>query len=113
MALVLPGLLQLAVWHERAGLPGAVLELPELLERGDHLAEDARVLACLDHVEQQRKQMLAEAFALAHDRTRQRILTQVLPAFPNAVITEAPAIAEAARPLENLPPWLRGIGSRQ
>lgn len=57
--------------------------------------------------------MLAEAFALAHDRTRQRILTQVLPAFPNAVITEAPAIAEAARPLENLPPWLRGIGSRQ
>ncbi|MGW9642432.1 hypothetical protein ACWHAU_25315 [Streptomyces albidoflavus] len=71
------------------------------------------VLAYLDHLEQQRKQMPAEAFALAHGRTRQRILTQVLPAFPDAMITEARAIAEAARPLENLPPLLGGIGSRQ
>ncbi|MEV6867613.1 hypothetical protein AB0M44_42320 [Streptosporangium subroseum] len=65
------------------------------------------VLAYLDHLEQQRLDMPAEAFAVAHERTRRRILTQVLPAFPDAVI------AEATRPLEILPPLLGGIGSRQ
>ncbi|MFF4491536.1 hypothetical protein ACFY0F_34645 [Streptomyces sp. NPDC001544] len=71
------------------------------------------VLAYLDHIEDQRQGMPAEAFELVHGRTRQRILTQVLPAFPEAVLTEARAIAEAARPLEHLPPLLGGIGSRQ
>ncbi|MFH9973476.1 hypothetical protein [Streptomyces virginiae] len=71
------------------------------------------VLAYLDHLEDQRRAMPAEAFALAHGRTRQRILTQILPAFPEPVLAEARAIAEATRPLENLPPLLGGIGSRQ
>ncbi|WP_330436272.1 hypothetical protein OIC43_42505 [Streptomyces sp. NBC_00825] len=71
------------------------------------------VLAYLDHLEEQRQGMSAETFSLVHGRTRQRILTQILPAFPDAVITEARAIAEATSPLENLPPLLGGIGSRQ
>ncbi|WP_143673880.1 hypothetical protein OG333_38215 (plasmid) [Streptomyces anulatus] len=71
------------------------------------------VLAYLDHLEEQRAGMPAEAFALAHGRTRRRILTQILPAFPASVITEARAIAESTRPLKNLPPLLGGIGSRQ
>ncbi|MFD0294846.1 hypothetical protein [Streptomyces sp. NPDC127118] len=71
------------------------------------------VLAYLDHIEDQRRGMPAEAFALVHGRTRQRILTQILPAFPDAVLAEARAIAETTRPLENLPPLLGGIGSRQ
>ncbi|MFB0627598.1 hypothetical protein [Streptomyces sp. AB3(2024)] len=71
------------------------------------------VLAYLDHLEDQRQAMPANAFALAHGRTRQRILTQILPAFPEPVLAAARAIAEATRPLENLPPLLGGIGSRQ
>ncbi|MGV9758340.1 hypothetical protein ACWDUC_21260 [Streptomyces tricolor] len=71
------------------------------------------VLAYLDHLEEQRQAMPAGAFAVAHGRTRERILTQILPAFPGPVLAEARAIAEATHPLENLPPLLGGIGSRQ
>ncbi|HUY51246.1 MAG TPA: hypothetical protein VMV92_37000 [Streptosporangiaceae bacterium] len=70
------------------------------------------ILAFLDHVESQREAMSADAWAQMHARTRNRILTQILPAFPPDIITEARAIAEADDPLCNLPPLLGGIGAR-
>ncbi|WP_261563119.1 hypothetical protein [Frankia tisae] len=70
------------------------------------------VLAFLDHVEEQREHLDAEAWAGLHGATRRRILTQILPAFPDDLIAQARAIAEADRPLEHLPPLLGGIGTR-
>jgi len=56
--------------------------------------------------------MSADSWSQMHARTRNRILTQILPAFPPDLITEARAIAEADDPLRNLPPLLGGIGTR-
>jgi hypothetical protein len=70
------------------------------------------ILAFLDHIEGQREAMSADAWAQMHGRTRNRIITQILPAFPPDLITEARAIAEADDPLRNLPPLLGGIGTR-
>jgi len=70
------------------------------------------ILAFLDHIEGQREAMNAGTWAQMHARTRNRILTQILPAFPPDLITEARAIAEADDPLRNLPPLLGGIGTR-
>jgi len=70
------------------------------------------ILAFLDHIEGQREAMSADAWAQLHSRTRNRIITQILPAFPAGLITEARAIAEADDPLHNLPPLLGGIGTR-
>jgi hypothetical protein len=70
------------------------------------------ILAFLDHIEGQREAMSADAWAQLHGGTRERILTQILPAFPPDLITEARAIAEADDPLRNLPPLLGGIGAR-
>jgi hypothetical protein len=71
------------------------------------------ILAFLDHIEGQRTAMNADAWAQLHGRTRNRIITQILPAFPQDLITEARAIAEADDPLRNLPPLLGGIGTRE
>jgi hypothetical protein len=70
------------------------------------------ILAFLDHIEGQREAMSADAWAQLHGGTRERILTQILPAFPPDLITEARAIAEADNPLRNLPPLMGGIGAR-
>jgi hypothetical protein len=70
------------------------------------------ILAFLDHIEGQREAMSAGAWAQLHGGTRDRIITQILPAFPPDLITEARAIAEADDPLRNLPPLLGGIGTR-
>lgn len=70
------------------------------------------ILAFLDHIEGQREAMSADAWAQLHGGTRERILTQILPAFPPDLITEARAIAEADDPLRNLPPLMGGIGAR-
>ena len=70
------------------------------------------ILAFLDHIEGQREALSADAWAQLHGGTRERILTQILPAFPADLITEARAIAEADNPLNNLPPLMGGIGAR-
>ena len=70
------------------------------------------ILAFLDHIEGQREALSADAWAQLHGGTRERILTQILPAFPADLITEARAIAEAGNPLNNLPPLTGGIGAR-
>jgi hypothetical protein len=70
------------------------------------------VLSFLDHLTAQREEMSAHNWAAMHGETWNRILTQILPAFPPYVVATAKAIAEADRPLRNLPPQIGGIGSR-
>jgi hypothetical protein len=70
------------------------------------------ILAFLDHIEAQREAMSADAWAQLHGGTRERILTQILPAYPPHLTPAARPIAEPDNPLRNLPPMMGGIGAR-
>jgi dihydropteroate synthase len=70
-----------------------------------------QILALLNHLERERERLDAAEWATLYGRSRERIVGQILPAFPEDMVLAARAVAEAEADLLYLPVAGSGFAS--